>query len=107
MNVLWYFDATLPKGTQGWRRIMASTAGEHPYVANWWPEAHLLGYEHTFVNMAADILRVLGRRRPELPLPDFADAYETQRVLEAAMIRPGSGARCRCGRCDRDPTLRR
>src|SRR6185503_6617082 len=34
MNVLWYFDATLPKGTQGWRRIMASTAGEHPYVAN-------------------------------------------------------------------------
>ena len=86
MNVLWYFDATLPKGTQGWRRIMCTTAGEHPYVAHWWPEAHLLGYEHGFVNMAADILRVLGRRRPELPLPDFADAYETQRVLEAAMI---------------------
>jgi predicted dehydrogenase len=55
-------------------------------VASWWPEAHLLGYEHGFINMAADILRVLGRRRPELPLPDFADAYETQRVLEAAMI---------------------
>ncbi|HEU5218479.1 MAG TPA: Gfo/Idh/MocA family oxidoreductase [Gemmatimonadales bacterium] len=91
MNVLEYFDATLPKGTQGWRRIMASTAGEHPYVANWWPEAHLLGYEHTFVNMAADVLRVLGRRRPELPLPDFADAYETQRVLEAAMISAKSG----------------
>lgn len=86
MNVLWYFDATLPKGTQGWRRIMCTAAGEHPYVASWWPEAHLLGYEHGFVNMAADILRMLGRRRPELPLPDFADAYETQRVLEAAMI---------------------
>ncbi len=86
MNVLWYFDATLPKGTQGWRRIMCTAAGEHPYAASWWPEAHLLGYEHGFVNMAADILRVLGRRRPELPLPDFADAYETQRVLEAAMI---------------------
>ena len=84
--MLEYFDATLPKGTQGWRRIMASTAGEHPYAANWWPEAHLLGYEHTFVNMAADVLRVLGRRRPELPVPDFADAYETQRVLEAATI---------------------
>jgi predicted dehydrogenase len=92
MNVLWYFDATLPKGTQGWRRIMCTTAGEHPYVASWWPEAHLLGYEHGFVNMAADILRVLGRRRPELPLPDFSDAYETQRVLEAAML----AARERC-----------
>ncbi|HEX7024818.1 MAG TPA: Gfo/Idh/MocA family oxidoreductase [Gemmatimonadales bacterium] len=92
MNVLWYFDATLPRGTQGWRRIMCTTAGEHPYVAHWWPEAHLLGYEHGFVNMAADILKVVGRRRPELPLPDFADAYETQRVLEAAMI----SARERC-----------
>lgn len=85
MNVLWYFDATLPKGTQGWRRIDCTTAGEHPYVANWWPQAHHLGYEHGFINMAADILKVLGRRRPELPLPDFADAYETQRVLEAVM----------------------
>ena len=93
MNLLWYFDATLPKGTQGWRRIMCTTAGEHPYVASWWPEAHLLGYEHGFVNMAADILRVLGRRRPELPLPDFADAYETQRVLEAAMISAKEGTR--------------
>jgi predicted dehydrogenase len=86
MNLLWYYDATLPAGTRGWRRIMCTTPGEHPYVAQWWPEAHLLGYEHGFVNMAADILRVLGRRRPELPLPDFADAYQTQRVLEAAMI---------------------
>jgi predicted dehydrogenase len=92
MNLLWYFDATLPKGTQGWRRIMCTTAGEHPYVAHWWPPAHLLGYEHGFVNMAADILRVVGRRRPELPLSDFADAYETQRVLEAAML----SARERC-----------
>jgi predicted dehydrogenase len=91
MNVLWYFDATLPKGTRGWRRIMCTTAGEHPYVAQWWPEAHLLGYEHGFVNMAADILRVVGRRRPELPLPTFADGYETQRVLEAALISAREG----------------
>jgi predicted dehydrogenase len=91
MNVLWYFDATLPKGTQGWRRIMCTTAGEHPYVASWWPEAHLLGYEHGFVNLAADILRAVARRRPELPLPDFADAYQTQRVLEAALISAREG----------------
>lgn len=91
MNVLWYFDATLPKGTQGWRRVMATTAGEHPYVASWWPEAHMLGYEHGFVNMAADVLKVVGRRRPELPLPGFDDAYQTQRVLEAAMLSAREG----------------
>ncbi len=46
----------------------------------------MLGYEHTFINQAADIIRVLAGKKPEVPLPDFADAYETQRVLEAAML---------------------
>jgi predicted dehydrogenase len=86
LNVLRYHDATLGPRTAGWRRIVAtSAAGGHPYVANWWPDAHMLGYEHGFTNMAADILRVLGGEKPELPLPDFEDAYQTQRVLEAAM----------------------
>ncbi len=65
---------------------MCTSAGNHPYAEAWWPDAHVIGYEHGFTNMAADIVRVLGRKKPEVPLPDFADAYETQRVLEAAMI---------------------
>ena len=87
MNELAFFDATEGPRTAGWRRILAtSAAGGHPYVAAWWPDAHLLGYEHGFVNQAADILRALGGGRPEVPLCDFADAYETQRVLEAALV---------------------
>ena len=27
----------------------------------------------------------LGKRRPVVPIPDFADAFEVQRVLEAAI----------------------
>jgi predicted dehydrogenase len=69
MNVLWYFDATLGPRTEGWRRIMCtSAAGKHPYAGHWWPDAHVLGYEHGFVNMAADILEALGGRRPVVPL---------------------------------------
>jgi predicted dehydrogenase len=87
MNVLEYFDATLGPRTAGWRRILCtSTAGKHPYAANWWPDAHVLGYEHGFTNMAADVVRAVSGKRPEVPLPDFADAYETQRVLEAALV---------------------
>jgi predicted dehydrogenase len=87
MNELWFFDAEDGPRENGWKRIMCtSSAGEHPYAANWWPDAHVLGYEHGFVNMAADILRVLGGEKPVVPLPDFADAYETQRVLEAALV---------------------
>jgi predicted dehydrogenase len=63
------------------------TSGEHhPYVGNWWPDAHIIGYEHGFTNMASDIMRVLAGRKPVVPIPDFADAYETQRVLEASML---------------------
>ncbi len=87
MNVLWYHDETEGPRTAGWRRIMCTNAqGGHPYAENWWPDAHVVGYEHGFTNMAADIVRSLSRKKPVVPLPDFADAYETQRVLEAAMI---------------------
>ena len=86
MNVLQYADATAPRATSGWTRIMATEGAHHPYVKAWWPSAHVLGYEHGFVNMAADILRVLAGQEPEAPLPDFDDAYQTQRVLEAALL---------------------
>jgi predicted dehydrogenase len=93
MNELWFHDATEGPREAGWKRIMCtSAAGGHPYAAAWWPDAHVLGYEHGFVNMAADVLRVLGGEEPVVPLPDFADAYETQRVLEAALV----SARERC-----------
>ncbi len=85
MNLLWFLDASDDPRTYGWKRIMC-TDPKHPYAGNWWPAAHVLGYEHGFVNMAADICRVVGGEKPVVPLPDFADAYETQRVLEAALL---------------------
>ena len=86
MNLLWFYDAREEPRTAGWRRIMCTSAGNHPYAGAWWPDAHIIGYEHTFVNMVADMLAVLGGEEPIVPLPDFADAYETQRVLEAALM---------------------
>ncbi len=85
MNELQYYDATLPRAVQGWSTIMCTHGGDHPYVENWWPDAHIIGYEHGFTNQAYDILQVLAGEAPTAPIPDFADAYQTQRVLEAAM----------------------
>ncbi|MDB6064965.1 MAG: oxidoreductase domain protein [Pedosphaera sp.] len=28
----------------------------HPYVGQWWPPGHIIGYEHTFVHSIADFL---------------------------------------------------
>ncbi len=85
MNYLSVHEAGLGDGTGGWKRIAATSAGDHAYAAEWWPDGHWIGYEHGFVNMAADIVRVLAGEEPTVPIPDFADAYETQRVLEASM----------------------
>lgn len=92
MNVLEFVDATESGRTRGWRRIMCTDAEHHPYAASWWPDAHVIGYEHGFTNMVADICRVLGGEEPRVPLPDFADAFETQVVLEAALVAAGRGA---------------
>lgn len=92
MNDLHFHDEAVGERTGGWRRIVAtSAAGGHPYAGQWWPDAHGLGYEHGFVNMAADIVRELGGTEPELPLPDFEDAWKTQAVLEAALIAAREG----------------
>jgi predicted dehydrogenase len=86
MNHLYFYDATQPRKQQGWTQIMVTHGGDHPYAGNWWPDAHILGYEHGFINQAADMMMVLGGKRPVVPLADFEDAFKTQQVLEAAAI---------------------
>jgi predicted dehydrogenase len=86
MNELGYYDARGDGRTAGWTTIDVTRGGDgHPYAAAWWPDSHGLGYEHGFVNQAADILSVIGGGAPVVPLPDFADALRTQRVLHAAI----------------------
>ena len=85
MNELMWWDNTLDSSMQGWSRIMCTNPGDHPYVEAYWPPAHLIGYEHGFVSQAADIVRAIAGRKPVAPLPDFEDAWQTQRVLHAAI----------------------
>jgi predicted dehydrogenase len=85
MNELQWWDDALESGLRGWSRIMCTNGGDHPYVAAYWPPAHLIGYEHGFVSMAADVVRALAGEAPVVPLPDFDDALKTQLVLEAAV----------------------
>ena len=92
LNELWLHENASKAGESGWRRISATDGGNHPYADAWWPGGHIIGYEHTFTNQLADMMRVLARKKPIMPIADFADAYETQRVLEAALV----SARERC-----------
>jgi len=81
MNELEYYDATAPRRVQGWTNIMVTHGGDHPYVGNWWPDAHIIGYEHTFINTVADLMNALAEGQQTWP--NFLDGCKTQAVLEA------------------------
>jgi predicted dehydrogenase len=86
MNELGFYNRDADPAVQGWTTIDVTRGGDgHPYADAWWPDSHGLGYEHTFINQAADILAAIGGGEPRMPLPDFADALQTQRVLHAAI----------------------
>ncbi|MGQ4385455.1 Gfo/Idh/MocA family protein [Streptomyces sp. SAS_270] len=80
LNELSYHDHTEPGTHAGFRRILV-TESEHPYLEAWWPPGHGLGYEHTFVHQARDLVQAIAAGRP--PTPSFADGLQVQRVLAA------------------------
>lgn len=80
LNELGFLDATLPVREQGFRRILV-TEPEHPYLEAWWPQGHVIGWEHTFTHQVRDFL--LAIRDGSQPSPSFADGLQIQRVLAA------------------------
>ncbi|WP_261719908.1 Gfo/Idh/MocA family oxidoreductase [Streptomyces sp. FZ201] len=80
LNELSYHDGTEPGAHAGFRRILV-TEPDHPYLDAWWPPGHGLGYEHTFVHQARDLVHAIHEGRQ--PEPSFADGLQVQRVLAA------------------------
>lgn len=67
-------------GLQGYRTI-SCTEEMHPYASAYWPAAHIIGYEHTFINLAVELLN--GIDKGYSPSPNFMDGVKNQAVLEA------------------------
>lgn len=80
MNHLKFLDREDEVSIQGGRDILVTGPG-HPYVDDFWPPGHIIGYEHTFIATLADFLRCVASDEPFHP--SFKDALETQRLLEA------------------------
>jgi predicted dehydrogenase len=80
INELGFLDATLPVREQGFRRILVNEP-EHPYMAAWWPQGHVIGWEHTFTHEIRDFLNAIDGGTP--PSPSFEEGLAVQRVLAA------------------------
>ncbi|MDF9751468.1 Gfo/Idh/MocA family oxidoreductase [Arthrobacter sp. ES3-54] len=80
LNELGFLDATLPVREQGFRRILVNEP-EHPYLEAWWPQGHVIGWEHTFTHEIRDFLLAVGSGTQ--PSPSFEDGLTVQRILAA------------------------
>jgi predicted dehydrogenase len=80
LNELGFLDVTVPVREQGFRRILVNEP-EHPYMAAWWPQGHVIGWEHTFTHQIRDFVTAISAG--EAPSPSFEDGLQVQRVLAA------------------------
>ncbi len=80
LNELGFLDATLPVREQGFRRILVNEP-DHPYMGAWWPQGHVIGWEHSFTHQIRDLLTAINNGTA--PSPSFDDGLAVQRILAA------------------------
>ena len=87
LNVLFADDAG---DVKGFRNILVSDGGAHPYMGAWWPAGHIIGWEHTFTHGVYDLLN--GIAAGQAPAATFDDGVRCQAILDAVERSAGSGA---------------
>jgi len=83
MNELEVYLQDDPPHIRGFRVVQA-TDSVHPFMSAWWPVGHIIGYEHTFINLVYTMLKAFDKG--EEFKPNFADGVRNQAVLEAVDI---------------------
>lgn len=81
LNVYWADDE--PKETRGFHNIII---GEqyHPYMENWWPSAHIIGWEHSFVHEFHHFFNAIVGKGSVAPYgATFEDGYRNAVICDA------------------------
>lgn len=78
-NELEIYTEDTRAGTYGFRTVSVTT-GADPYSGHFWPAAHNIGYEHTFINLIYDAFTAVAKG--ENPSPSFYDGYVNNVVLD-------------------------
>jgi predicted dehydrogenase len=90
LEVFWVGED--PKETQGFHNVLVSE-GYHPWWSNWWPQGHIIGWEHTFVHELTHFLDAIVNNKSVGPYgATFEDGYRTAVICDA--ILEAAGRRC-------------
>ena len=83
LEVFWVDDE--PKETRGFHNVLVSEP-YHPWLENWWPQGHMIGWEHTFVHEIAHLLDCIVNDKPVAPIgADFEDGYRNSVICDAIL----------------------
>ena len=89
LEVFWVGEQ--PKETQGFHNVLVSE-GYHPWWNHWWPQGHMIGWEHTFIHEITHFLDAIVNDKPVGPHgATFEDGYRADvvagAILESAATR--------------------
>ncbi len=83
LNVFWKGES--PEATQGFHNVLVSEA-HHPYWENWWPQGHMIGWEHSFVHEFHHFFDAIVNDGEVAPYgADFVDGYRNAVICDAIM----------------------
>ena len=81
LEVFWVGEE--PRETQGFHEINV-TEGYHPFISNWWPQGHIIGWEHTFVHEFHHFLDCIVNKKDVAPYAaTFEDGYRNNVICDA------------------------
>lgn len=94
LEVFWVGEQ--PKETQGFHNVLVSE-GYHPWWENWWPQGHMIGWEHTFVHEITHLLDCIVNDKPVSPIgADFEDGYRAAVICDAVVESAEKGQQVTC-----------
>jgi predicted dehydrogenase len=81
------------EGNKGFRRILVSEA-EHPFWEHWWPQGHMIGWEHSFVHEIHHLLTAIRDGSDVAPHgATLEDGYRAAEVCDAMLRSAEQGSR--------------
>ena len=79
--------------TQGFRTVLVSEP-EHPFWEHWWPQGHMIGWEHSFVHELHHVLTAIRTGGDIAPHgATFEDGYRASEVADAVLRSAADGTR--------------
>lgn len=89
LNVFWAGEE--PKETRGFHNALISE-GYHPYWSNWWPQGHMIGWEHSFVHEFHHFFDAIVNKKDVAPYgATFVDGYRNAVICDAIVESARSG----------------